>query len=66
MYNKYLGGTKVIKYVINREKYKRRKEAMNKIKIWSPDKKENSRNLTAWEQSIISVIFVGFLLKLIF
>lgn len=66
MYNKYLGGIKVIKYVVNREKYSRRKEARNKIKVWNPEKKENSRELTAWEQLIVCVIFIGFLLKLIF
>lgn len=65
MYNKYLGGTKVIKYVINREKYSRRKEARNKIKVWNPEKKTNSEDFKIGE-ILLAVLFVMFLLKLIF
>lgn len=65
MYNKYLGGTKVIKYVVNREKYSRRKEARNKIKVWNPDKKTNSEEATVGHAIVVFIVF-AFLLKLLF
>lgn len=65
MYNKYLGGTKVIKYVVNREKYKRRKESRNKIKVWNPDNKTHSEEVTVGH-AFIAFIVIAFVLKLIF
>lgn len=65
MYNKYLGGTKVIKYVVNREKYSRRKEARNKIKVWNPEKKTPNEEVTVGHV-IIAFIVILFLLKIIF
>lgn len=64
MYNKYLGGTKVIKYVVNREKYKRRKEARNKIKVYNPDKSRNEEVGLGYAVLIILVFL--FILRVIF
>lgn len=63
MYNKYLGGTKVIKYVINREKYSRRKEARNKIKVWNPQ--ANEGEVTIGHAVLAFIIFV-IILKIVF
>lgn len=63
MYNKYLGGTRVIKYVVNREKYKRRREQRNRIKVWNP--KQNRNENFEIGEIVIFVLFVLFILKLV-